>query len=509
MQSNPKTKAIFASTQYYQALFESISYPLIAIDNSGMIVDVNPAYTKNFLQDKLAVEDLINHDVAAIKSIINPALLDCYHSVIQQKKNIVQVINQNIKFGELGNQYVIKAIPVCVENEIVGSIFTHEDDKENADMRSSLYKKNRQLNELQEVAGLGSWELDLSTGKADWTRKEYLLLGYEDGAVEAIPDNFINRIHKDDKERALKELNRPFEDDNAAYEAEFRLVMPDGHIRHIAERGQVIKDKNNKPARYVGTTLDITRRKIAEEELKDHRDHLEELIFERTRELEAFSHSLSHDLRSPLRSINGFCSALHEDYYAMLDDTGKDYIKRMLASTTKMDDMIQGMLRVARIANHPIEIEDIDLGEMVNKIISDQLVSLPDRKVEAEVQENVIVKSDRKMLLIVIQNLVENALKYSSKQSVSRITFGTYYEDTNGSQVYFIRDNGVGFDMQYADSIFGTFKRLHRESEFDGLGIGLSTVRRIISHLHGRIWVESEVGKGATIYFSLSERVKA
>ena len=116
----------------------------------------------------------------------------------------------------------------------------------------------------------------------------YLLLGYEDEAVKAIPDSFIDRIHKDDKERALKELERPFQDHNSDYEAEFRLVMPDGYIRHVAERGQVIKDKNNKPTRYVGTTLDITRRKIAEEKLKDHRDHLEELIFDRTKELEAF-----------------------------------------------------------------------------------------------------------------------------------------------------------------------------------------------------------------------------
>jgi PAS domain S-box-containing protein len=505
MQSNTEIKTTSASVQYYQALFESVSHPLIAIDNNGMIVDLNTAYIGIFLQDKLIAKDLINCDLVVAKSVINPALFNYYQSVIQKKTNNMQII----KFGELNNQFIIKVYPVCVDNEIAGSIFIHEDNKENVNLRNALYKKNRQLNELQEVAGLGSWELDLSTGKADWTRKEYLLLGYEDGEVEAIPDNFINRIHEDDKERALKELDRPFEDDSAGYEAEFRLVMPDGQIRHIAERGQVIRDKNNKPTRYVGTTLDITRRKKAEEELIDYRDHLEELIFDRTKELEAFSHSLSHDLRAPLRSINGFCSALYEDYYAMLDDTGKDYMERILASTEKMGDMIQGMLRVARIATHPIEIEEIDLSEMARKIISDQLINFPDRKIEAEVQENIIVKSDRKMLLIALQNLVENALKYSSKQPVSQIAFGTHCEVANGLQVYFIRDNGVGFDMQHADNIFGTFKRLHRENEFEGLGIGLSTVRRIISHLHGRIWVESELGKGATFYFSLDERVNA
>lgn len=498
--SNNKTPT---NNAYYQKLFESAPYPLIVIDYAGIIVDLNSAYITTIIQEKSVAKELIHQKLDVLKAVISSELFDLYQTVIHKKVNDNQSFNIKNKYEEIDNHFVVNTIPTTIDNKIAGVIFTHENVTEKDSLRHSLFRKNRQLNELQEVAGLGSWELDLSTGIADWTRKEYLLLGYEDGEVEAIPDNFLNRIHKDDKERALKELERPFQDDNTNYEAEFRLVMPDGYIRHVAERGKVIKDKSNKPIRYVGTTLDITRRKKAEEELQNYRDHLEELIYDRTKELESFSHSLSHDLRAPLRRINGFCSALYEDYYEILDDNGKNYLQRVLASTSKMDDMILAMLHVARITNHQLEIKEINLSAMVEDIISDQLSNFPDSKVEVEVQENIFVNSDGKMLSIALQNLIENALKYSSNQPVSQITFGTHCVISNGLQVYFIRDNGVGFDMQFANKLFGMFQRLHGEDEYEGMGIGLSTVKRIFSHLNGRIWAESEPGKGTAFYFCI------
>jgi len=490
----------------YQTFFELSNHALIVIVNTGQIVDINAAYVAAFMSDSHVIDDVKFHQYKKLKSIIDGQLFDFYQLTIQSQLTNKQTLSFNIKIGETINQFIVKSIPVLVDNVMVSTIFVHENNTEIHKLNNLLQDKKRQLNDLQEVAGLGSWELDLTTGKADWTRKAFLLMGYEDQEVESIPDNFLSRIHPDDKERALIELDRPFQDSSKTYEAEFRLVMPDGFIRHVAERGRLINDENGKPLRYVGTTLDITRRKKAEEELKSHQEHLEALVFDRTKELETFSRSLSHDLYSPLRSISGFSSALYSDFFESLNDQGKNYLNRIMASTSKMDEMIQGMLRISKISKQPVKIEVVNLSTLVQDIINEQLSNFPNRKTKVEIQQTDPIKSDPQLLLIALQNLVENALKYSSNQAVSEITFGKL-SNTKGMLTYFIRDNGVGFDPQHNADLFITFKRLHRNDEFEGLGIGLSTVKTIFTQLNGKIWAESEVGKGATFYFCVGEQL--
>ncbi|GMQ88753.1 MAG: hypothetical protein BMS9Abin09_0189 [Gammaproteobacteria bacterium] len=244
-------------------------------------------------------------------------------------------------------------------------------------------------------------------------------------------------------------------------------------------------------------------------ELRCSHEELEQRVEERTRELttankelESFSYSVSHDLRSPLRAIDGYSHLLLEDYHELLDDEGKNYLDRISRNAVHMADLIDGLLNLSRIGRTEMKTEPVSPGLLANEIMLSLQETRPvGHKLAFDNQISWTVQADKRLLHVVLENLLNNAWKYSGSEPVVEITFGAHTE--NGETVYFVRDNGVGFDMAYADKLFGAFQRLHRHNEFEGTGIGLATVARIIQRHGGRIWAESEIGKGATFYFTL------
>jgi len=219
------------------------------------------------------------------------------------------------------------------------------------------------------------------------------------------------------------------------------------------------------------------------------------------KELEAFSYSVSHDLRAPLRSIDGFSQALLEDYHDKLDEEGIDYLRRVRNETQRMGQLIDDFLQLSRLTRVELNFEKVDLSSMAHDILIQHQRDNPSRKVKNIVEDNLSVKGDEKLLKIMFENMLGNAWKFTSKKSKATIEFGQV--KNKDEKVFFIRDNGAGFDNNYADKLFIPFQRLHSDEEFDGTGIGLGIVQRIINRHGGRIWVESEVGKGATFYFTL------
>jgi PAS domain S-box-containing protein len=255
---------------------------------------------------------------------------------------------------------------------------------------------------------------------------------------------------------------------------------------------------------------DITERKQNEEELEQYRHRLELIVTERTaaleevnKELEAFSYSVSHDLRAPLRSIDGFSHALLEDYAEKLDDVGIDHLQRVRSGTQRMGRLIDDMLSLSRVMRYELKREDVDLSAMAQAAIKKLQDYEPDRKVEVDITPGMHGFCDAHLIEILLDNLLGNAWKYTGKTDNACIEFGVTNED--GKRTYHIRDNGVGFNMNYVDKLFGSFQRLHRAEEFEGTGIGLATVARIIRRHNGKVWAEGEVGEGATFYFTLGE----
>lgn len=255
---------------------------------------------------------------------------------------------------------------------------------------------------------------------------------------------------------------------------------------------------------------DITEQRRAEERIRElnarlERDNAE--LKSLNKELEAFSYSVSHDLRAPLRAIDGFSQALIEDYAGQLDETGRNYAGRVRAAAQRMGLLIDDLLKLARVARAEITPEDIDLTALGVEIGASLALEYPDRAVQFDVAPGMRMKGDARLMRIALENLLGNAWKFTAGKQPARVVFGETGSDA--SATYFVRDNGAGFDMAYSGKLFGAFQRLHDAREFPGTGIGLATVQRIVHKHGGRIWAEGKEGAGATFHFTFDGKAAA
>ena len=253
---------------------------------------------------------------------------------------------------------------------------------------------------------------------------------------------------------------------------------------------------------YIGVDRDVTERKHAEAQLKTQATELAIM----NKELESFSYSVSHDLRAPLRAIGGFSQALLEDYWERLDETGKDYLRRVHAASHRMSELIEDLLMLCKVTRREMRFETVNLSTMATEIAAELEHSDPQRSIALSIQKDLWVCCDRKLLRIVVANLLSNAFKYTAREDRARVELGI--AQPQGRRVFFVRDNGVGFDEKYMYKLFQPFQRLHGNDEFEGTGIGLATVARIIQRHQGKVWAEAKVDQGATFYFSLPEKPK-
>ncbi|ACI17143.2 hypothetical protein COPRO5265_0030 [Coprothermobacter proteolyticus DSM 5265] len=387
-----------------------------------------------------------------------------------------------------------KQVPVLVsasvvrdrEEEVAGIVLTALDISKRKQMEQELRASEEKYRTLVDHALVGIG-IHQDNRIVFANQRMATMFGYTLEELIGLP--IADLLHPEERSLVLARVNGtdPQPPESNTYET--RLLKKDGSFFYALVSNSLITYNDRVATLF--TISDITDTKARKE------------LEEANRELEAFSYSVSHDLRAPLRSIDGFSQMLLEDYADKLDDQGRDYLKRIRAATQRMSQLINDLLTLSRISRADMHFEELNLTAMAEDIAAELKQSQPERDVEFIIEPNVKAYGDSHLLRIVLENLLRNAWKFTSKHKSAIIEFGVKEHD--GKTVYFVRDNGAGFDMAYVDKLFVPFQRLHEQDEFEGTGIGLATVQRIVHRHGGTVWAEGEVEKGATFYFTLRE----
>ncbi|GEM_PF-1651878 len=380
----------------------------------------------------------------------------------------------------------------------------------------ALRRSEASLREAQRIAHLGNFEHDVTTDMLYISDEVYRIFGRRKGDLESIMD-FTGAVHPDDLEM-VKEAMEGLLYGAKPYSIDYRILRPGGEERIIHSEAECLRDKEGRPVRMTGIILDITERKRAEEEVRKLNIELEKRVEERTaelkrameglsaanREIETFTYSVAHDLRSPLRLVDGFSMLLVKKQREKLDRDGQEQVMRIRGAVKRMGELIDDLLNLSYVMRAEISYGSVDLSGLARSIAGNLIKAEPERTAAFHIEEGLRARGDEKLLKLVLENLLGNAWKFTSKIPAPKIELGVAgHED--GWTVFRVRDNGAGFDMKQADRLFHPFQRLHPSDEFPGTGIGLATVQRIIQRHGGTIWAEGEPGRGAAFYFTLQE----
>lgn len=328
--------------------------------------------------------------------------------------------------------------------------------------------------------------------------------------IDAPDEWWLEGVHPDDRQFTLQKWRHSMAT-KEVFEVENRVRSADGSYCWFYSRGVPVFNTDGTVREWVGMTLAIDKRKKAEAELMRLNDELEKRVADRTveleavnKELEAFSYSVSHDLRAPLRAMDGFSHVLMEDCAGKLDKTGIEYLQRIRLASQKMARLIDDLLMLSRISRRELMREHINLSEIAAEMLRERQEAEPERNVDLCIQEGIVSYCDEHLARVALENLLGNAWKFTSKKDRAEIAFGV--ETQNGFPEVFVRDNGAGFDMAFADKLFGAFQRLHSEGDFPGTGIGLATVKRIINLHGGSVRAIGSPGEGAAFYFTFQQQ---
>ncbi|HEU4582440.1 MAG TPA: PAS domain-containing protein [Polyangiaceae bacterium] len=371
----------------------------------------------------------------------------------------------------------------------------------------ALRQSEERLRLAQQAARVGSFEWNIQTGVNVWTPELEALYGLAPGQFGRTQQSWEQLVHPADRAQALAAVERALESSEPV-EAEWRVLLPDGSVRWLLGRFRMLRDGAGRPQRLLGVNLDISERKHNELALQELNGTLERLVSERTqqlgvahRELEEFTYSVAHSLRAPLRGMNGFAKILLEEYSSGLGQEALDCLHRIQGNAVLMGQLIDGLLALARVARGSLEPEAVDLSSVARSAAAEQAAQAPERAVQLVVRDGLHARIDRTLARMLFHSLLGNAWKFTSNVENARVEVGC--SELRGERVFFVRDNGVGFNMAYANKLFVPFQRLHGPREFPGVGIGLAACQQIIGRHGGRMWAEGREGEGAAFFFTL------
>jgi len=487
-------EALRLSETRFRTLFEQASLSIQILDPVGKSLEVNKSFESLWGLNMVSLKD---YNILEDKQLIAKGVMPYIRKGFMGEKSEMPVILYDpSEIGLKGKPRWVKGYIYPVKNkkgEIIQIVLMHVDLTELTLKENALRESRQQLQAIMDNSPALIYMKDLQGKYMLINQRFEEVFGLDREEVVGRKDEDI--FHKEIA-KVLRENDKKVLETGVPVKVEELIPQQDGFHTYIATKYPLM-DASGKPYAVCGISTDITERKKTEESLKLYSEELNAV----NKELEAFSYSASHDLKNPLNTISGFVQILLEDYWESIDETGRDYLKRIAQGTDKMRSIIDDLLNFSRIKKQEIRREEVDLSELARRIISDLRYSQPKRKVHVSIQQGLKANADSQMLGVVLTNLLNNAWKYTSKKENPKIEVGALKKE--GKTVYFVKDNGAGFDMNLSDRLFVPFQRLHTGKEYTGTGIGLAIVERVIKKHNGKVWAESEVGKGATFYFTL------
>jgi PAS domain S-box-containing protein len=398
----------------------------------------------------------------------------------------------------------VNALPIIDRGTFALLVVLH-DLTEQKRLEQQLRYQEMMLREAAELAHVGGWGFDPVTGQGDWTPETARIHGLPSATVTTVTDGlgFYSGEDRVRIEAAVAEASTR----GTPYDLELRLTAADGKQKWVRAICRPIID-NGKVVRVRGSFQDITDRKRAETEIRQLNTELERRVRDRTaelevsnKELESFSYSVSHDLRAPIRHIAGFTRMVLDMCGPQLPAESRGHLEQVERAARRMGQLVDDLLAFSRLGRQPVRRQPVDARRLVEDCLNEVLHSVEGRQIETQVGDLPQCEADLGLLRQVWLNLLANAVKYSAKSDPAVIEIGA--TSTPEGIVYFVKDNGVGFDMRYVHKLFGVFQRLHRAEDFEGTGIGLALVQRIVHRHGGRVWAEAELNKGAKFSFTL------
>lgn len=414
------------------------------------------------------------------------------------------------------------ALPLLDNNEVIGAINIYsnvENDYSTSEISlleelandlaygiSSLRIKLKQeytmnlLNDAQRIAHIGNFEFLPQENEFTLSDEVYRIYEINPDTFNSSFDELLELVHPDDKELVRSSFRRSIET-HQPYSIDHRLLFSDGRIKFLHAHGETYFNEKNQPIRLLGILQDVTLAKQTEIEREAHLQL--EII---NKELETFSYTVSHDLRTPLHNQLSYLQLLRENCQQIIGEKGNQYLSKAIKLSEQMDQLIEDILSLSRIEYLGLKMTSININDLIQEIILEFQPEVQNRKINWEIAIIPSIIGDRNLIRLVLVNLLSNALKFTRTRSQTTVTIGSWSNDIENT--IFVQDNGVGFDITQKDKLFAVFQRLHSDNEFDGTGIGLANAQRIVKRHGGQIWADSEIGKGSTFYFSIPKAIK-
>ncbi len=367
---------------------------------------------------------------------------------------------------------------------------------------TQLQHSNDKYRVITKITSNVIWDHEYKTQRVIWGQQLTEMFGYEE--LNQHTTWWVEKIHPEDRERVLANFQEFLKKKSQLWTDEYRLITEDGRYHHILDRGYALFDKNGNIIRVIGALQDITDRKVHEQQLENLNDQLRKRnqdLAKTNAELEQFAYVASHDLQEPLRMVTRFLSEIERKYSDKLDDKGREYIFYAVDGAKRMRFLILDLLEYSRIGRMEYKTETFSVAEILQDIFSFQKNNHPNAKISWDKMP--VVSRSKTQLTQVFQNLVSNALKYCEPEKICKIHIS--YQELGNHHQFCVSDNGIGIHPDFFEKIFVIFQRLHGKQEYSGTGIGLAICRKIVESMNGKIWVESEEGKGSRFYFTIAK----